>query len=87
MCVKHEDQEYDIIKSDKSYDLFLSNIDPIKSAITRIREPSIQAAQDFKNSSIDIVLLMLHMNDWQWININYLTILVILCSLAILKIT
>ena len=52
-----EHQEMDIIKEDKLYDLFLSNIDPIKSMVTPIRKPSIQAAKDFADRSIDIIFI------------------------------
>ena len=52
-----EHQEHDIVKADKLYDLFLSNIDPIKTVVTPIRKPSTQAAQDFADRSIDIVFI------------------------------
>ena len=52
-----EHQEMDIVKEDKLYDLFLSNIDPIKSIVTPIRKPSTQAAKDFADRSIDIIFI------------------------------
>lgn len=52
-----EHQNDEIIKTDKLYELFLSNIDPIKNAITPIRKASVEASEDFEDESIDICFI------------------------------
>lgn len=46
-----------LIREDKLYDLFLENIKPISHVITPVRKPSIEAAKDFADGSIDIVYI------------------------------
>lgn len=45
------------IVNDTLYEVFLSNIKPIEHLVTPIRKPSIEAAQDFENDSIEIVFI------------------------------
>lgn len=45
------------VVDDTLYDLFLNNIKPIESHITAIRKPSVEAAEDFNDDSIEIVFI------------------------------
>jgi len=49
-------EDADVV-NDRLYDLFLSNIKPIEDHITPIRKPSIEAAKDFNDDSIEIVFI------------------------------
>lgn len=48
-----EHQDYDIVKEDRLYDIFLENINPIKQYVTPMRTMSFEAAKDFKDNSVD----------------------------------
>lgn len=52
-----EHTEYSEIKTDTLYELFLNNISPIKDMFSHIRKPSLEAASDFEEDSIDFVFI------------------------------
>ena len=52
-----EHRECNEIKTDTLYELFLTNTAPIKDMFRHIRKPSLQAANDFEDDSIDFVFI------------------------------
>lgn len=52
-----EHQSCKEIIDDTLYDLFLQNIEPVKSVVTPIRKPSVEAANEFSNGSLDCVFI------------------------------
>lgn len=52
-----EHADYDILKNDGLFNLFKSNIEPIQEHIKYIRKPSLLAAEDFADDSIDSVFI------------------------------
>lgn len=45
------------VKADMLYDLFLSNIEPVKQVITPIRMASVDAAKTYTDESLDVVFI------------------------------
>jgi hypothetical protein len=52
-----EHLDMDIIKNNQLYDLFLNNIEPVKSVINPIRKTSLEASKDYKDESLDFVFI------------------------------
>ena len=52
-----EHANYDIIIEDKLYDVFLSNIEPVKHVINPIRMTSIEASKLYEDNSLDFVFI------------------------------
>ena len=52
-----EHQAEDVIINDTLFDLFLKNTESLSHVITPVRKPSIEAAKDFVDGSIDIVYI------------------------------
>lgn len=52
---EHNSDSY--IKDGSLYDLFIENISPLKDVITPIRKPSVDAANQFSDGSLDIVYI------------------------------
>jgi SAM-dependent methyltransferase len=52
-----EHQDMDCIKNDLLYNEFIANTKPIESVITPLRIPSLEAAMQFEDNSIDFVFL------------------------------
>jgi cephalosporin hydroxylase len=52
-----EHTEYDVIKNEELYEVFLKNTEPISSYINAIRKPSVEAANDFQDDSVDVVFI------------------------------
>ena len=48
-----EHQEYDMVKQDTLYDVFLENTNPVKQYITPLREFSYEAANNFDDGSVN----------------------------------
>jgi len=48
-----EHQDYDIVKEDRLYDIFLNNINPVSDYVVPMRKFSHEAASDFKKNSVD----------------------------------
>jgi SAM-dependent methyltransferase len=51
----HQNDTY--VKTDKLYQLFLSNISPVSSVVTPIRKTSVEAAADYADNSLDVVFI------------------------------
>ena len=45
------------VQNNSLYELFLSNIEPVKHIIKQIRKTSIEASKDFEDNSLDIVFI------------------------------
>lgn len=52
-----EHETYDVITEEKLYDVFLSNIEPVKHIINPIRMTSIEASKLYKDNSLDFVFI------------------------------
>lgn len=52
-----EHKEYDVIKEQKLYDLFLKNIEPVKAVVNPIRTRSLDAAKNYADGSLDFVFI------------------------------
>lgn len=52
-----EHKEYDIVKEDKLYDIFLKNVEPVKAVINPVRNKSIEAAKNYADNSLDFVFI------------------------------
>jgi hypothetical protein len=52
---EHRNDSY--IKTSTLYDLFLSNIEPVKSVIKPIKKPSVEAAKIYEDDSLDVVFI------------------------------
>jgi len=52
-----EHTDYNEVKTDTLYELFLNNIDPIRDMFQHIRKPSLEAANDFEDDSVDFVFI------------------------------
>ena len=52
-----EHTSYDVIKEEKLYDVFLSNIEPVKQVINPIRMSSIEASKLYEDNSLDFVFI------------------------------
>jgi hypothetical protein len=50
-------QQDQLVKEDKLYDLFLSNIEPVKNIITPVRMTSVEASNSYEDQSIDVVFI------------------------------
>ena len=52
-----EHTSYDVITEEKLYDVFLSNIEPVKNIINPIRMTSIEASKLYEDNSLDFVFI------------------------------
>ena len=52
-----EHKTYDVITEEKLYDIFLSNIEPVKHVINPIRMDSIEASKLYDDNSLDFVFI------------------------------
>jgi len=52
-----EHKDYNEVKMDTLYELFLNNTAPIKDMFQHIRKPSLEAANDFEDDSVDFVFI------------------------------
>jgi SAM-dependent methyltransferase len=52
-----EHTSYDVITEEKLYDIFLSNIEPVKHIINPIRMTSIEASKLYEDNSLDFVFI------------------------------
>jgi SAM-dependent methyltransferase len=52
-----EHETYDVITEEKLYDVFLSNIEPVKHIINPIRMTSIETSKLYKDNSLDFVFI------------------------------
>lgn len=52
-----EHETYDVITEEKLYDVFLSNIEPVKHIINPIRMTSIESSKLYKDNSLDFVFI------------------------------
>ena len=52
-----EHTTYDVITEEKLYDVFLSNIEPVKHIINPIRMTSIEASKLYEDNSLDFVFI------------------------------
>ena len=52
-----EHKEMDVIKEGRLYDLFLKNIEPVAHLINPVRMPSVEAAEQYEDSSLDFVFV------------------------------
>lgn len=52
-----EHVKYDVIIEEKLYDVFLSNIEPVRNVITPIRMTSIEASKLYDDNSLDFVFI------------------------------
>lgn len=50
-------QQDQLVKEDKLYDLFLSNIEPVKDIINPVRMSSMDASKLYEDKSIDVVFI------------------------------
>lgn len=53
--LEHTDDPY--VKTNRLYPLFLANIQQVSSVVSPIRKPSVEAAAEFEDGSIDIVFI------------------------------
>lgn len=52
-----EHTDFEEVKNDKLYDIFIENIQPVKHIITPVRKPSLEAAQDFEDEFFDFIFI------------------------------
>lgn len=52
---EHKSDQY--VQNNSLYELFLSNIEPVKDIIKPIRKTSVEASKDFEDNSLDLVFI------------------------------